>query len=129
MNMRRILTCLVPFCLAASAAAQVTTKLIASGLTRPLWAGAPDGDERVFIAVKGGQIRIVENGQLLTTPFLNLVGLVSTGSEQGLLGVAFHPNYATNGFFYVNYTDGGGDIIHLRGAAQVACVQRGVGGD
>src|SRR5262245_7439607 len=97
-------TLLLSLC-APAVLAQVTTKRVASGLTRALWAGAPDGDPRVFIAQKGGQIRILENGQLLTTAFLGLAGKVSTGNEQGLLGVAFHPDYAHNGFFYVNYTN------------------------
>src|SRR5262245_12621649 len=56
----------VPFLGALPLGAQVTTKLIAGGLTRPLWAGAPDGDPRIFIVQKGGFIRILENGQVLT---------------------------------------------------------------
>jgi len=94
--------------------AQVTTKLIAGGLTRPLWAGAPDGDPRIFIVQKGGFIRILENGQVLTRNFLFIGGKVSKGSEQGLLGLAFHPNYKNNGFFYVNYTDLNGDTVVSR---------------
>ncbi len=95
-------------------AAQVTTKLVAAGLTRPLWAGAPDGDERIFVGQKGGQIRIVQNGVVLPTNFLSLGGKVSTGSEQGLLGIAFHPAYASNGFFFVHYTDLAGDTVVSR---------------
>ncbi|MSR62431.1 MAG: hypothetical protein EXS08_08300 [Planctomycetes bacterium] len=102
------------FLLLAPASAQVTTKLIASGLSRPLWAGAPAGDERVFVATKGGGIRIVQNGQLLVTPYLNLSGKISLGGEQGLLGVAFHPNYASNGFVFVNYTDLAGNTVISR---------------
>lgn len=64
------------------------------------------GDDRVFIIEKAGKIRIVENNQLLTTPFLDIVSKVrSSGNEQGLLGMAFHPDYNTNGYFYVNYTN------------------------
>jgi len=103
-----------PLLCSSSLGAQVTTKLIAGGLTRPLWAGAPDGDERVFIAQKGGQIRILQNGQVLTRNFLGLGGKVSTGSEQGLLGVAFHPNFENNRFFYVNYTDLDGNTVVSR---------------
>jgi hypothetical protein len=103
-----------PLLCALPLGAQVTTKLIASGLTRPLWAGAPDGDERIFIAQKGGQIRILQNGAVLTRNFLGLGGRVSTGSEQGLLGLDFHPDYANNGFFYVNYTDLAGDTVVSR---------------
>ena len=72
--------------------------------TWALWAGAPDGDPRIFIAQKGGQIRIVVGGALLATPFLNLTGAVSTGDEQGLLGVAFHPSFPAQPYVYVYYT-------------------------
>ena len=102
--------------LAPTAAAQtpLTTQLVASGLGRPLWAGAPEGDPRLFVAEKTGRIKIVQNGAVLVTPFLSLVGKISNGSEQGLLGVAFHPNYAQNGFFFVNYTDVNGDTVIAR---------------
>jgi len=64
------------------------------------------GDDRVFIIEKAGKIRIVENNQLLATPFLDILSKVrSSGNEQGLLGMAFHPDYNTNGYFYVNYTN------------------------
>ncbi len=66
---------------------------------------APDGSGRFFIVEKGGYIRILKNGSLLGTPFLDIHTLVSGDSEQGLLSVAFHPDYATNGTFFVYYTD------------------------
>jgi hypothetical protein len=94
--------------------AQVTTKLLVGGLNRPIWAGAPRGDARVFIALKSGSVRVWENGALRATPFLSLIGRVSTGSEQGLLGMAFHPDYAQNGFVYVNYTELSGDTVVAR---------------
>lgn len=56
-----------------------------------------------------GRIRIVSGGQLLATPFLDLTDRVRSGGERGLLGLAFHPSYAQNGFFYVDYTDLAGD--------------------
>ena len=62
------------------------------------------GDDRLFIVYKSGFIRIFESGVLLPTPFLDISGLVSGGSEQGLLGIAFDPDYLSNRFFYVNYT-------------------------
>ncbi len=99
---------------AHSAQTTLTTKLVGSGLNRPLWAGAPDGDDRIFVAEKGGRLKIIKNGAVLGTDFLSLVGKVSNGSEQGLLGVAFHPDYASNGFFYVNYTDLNGDTVVSR---------------
>jgi glucose/arabinose dehydrogenase len=78
---------------------------IATGLSRPLYLTAPAGDQRLFVVEKTGRIRIVKDGELLPIPFLDLGGAVSTGSEQGLLSMAFHPDYASNGFFYVDYTD------------------------
>jgi glucose/arabinose dehydrogenase len=68
------------------------------------------GDSRLFIVEKGGRIRILnDDGSVNTTPFLDISGQVSGGSEQGLLGLTFHPNYSSNGFFYVNYTDNAGN--------------------
>jgi len=84
--------------------------LVASGLSTPLFLTAPPGDAaRLFIVEKTGRIRIVKNGGLLSTPFLDLSSRVSNGSEQGLLGLAFHPLYAQNGTFVVNYTNPSGD--------------------
>lgn len=73
------------------------------------------GDGRLFIVEQGGLIRIVQsNGTVLPTPFINLSGLISLGSERGLLGLAFHPNYANNGYFYVNYTNTSGNTVIAR---------------
>jgi glucose/arabinose dehydrogenase len=82
---------------------------VATGLALPLQLTAPAGDPRLFIVEKGGAIRIVHNGALLPTPFLDLSAKVSTGREQGLLGLAFDPEYAANGRFIVHYTDVAGD--------------------
>jgi glucose/arabinose dehydrogenase len=82
---------------------------IASGLAFPLDLTAPPGDPRLFIAEKGGAIRVVKDGALLPEPFLDLSARVSTGSEQGLLSLAFHPDYAADGRFVVHYTDPAGD--------------------
>ncbi len=82
---------------------------VASGLSNPLYLTAPAADSRLFVVEKAGRIRIVKNGTLLTTPFLDISLKVSTGSEQGLLSVAFHPSYSSNGFLYVNYTNTSGD--------------------
>jgi glucose/arabinose dehydrogenase len=83
---------------------------VASGLSEPLLLTAPTGDSRQFIVERPGRIRILSNGALLPTPFLDLSGLISTAGEGGLLSVAFHPNYASNGRFYVYYTDKFGNI-------------------
>lgn len=66
---------------------------------------APAGDERRFIVARGGSIRILQNGTLLNTPFLDISARVSTQGEGGLLSMAFHPLYASNGYFFVYYTD------------------------
>jgi len=62
------------------------------------------GDNRLFLVDRDGTIWIHENGALLPTPFLDLSAIVTTSTEEGLLGLAFHPNYAVNGFFYVSLT-------------------------
>ena len=79
-------------------------QLVASGLSSPLYLTAPAGDPRLFIVEQGGRIRIVQSGQLRARPFLDITDRVASGGEEGLLGLAFHPNYASNGYFYVNYT-------------------------
>lgn len=83
---------------------------ILSGLHRPVdIQPANDGSGRLFIIEKTGYIRLYENGQLLTAPFLDITDRVNDGSnEMGLLGLAFSPDYEQNGFFYVNYTGDGG---------------------
>ncbi len=81
---------------------------VVGGLQRPVHLTAPDGDDRLFIIEKAGRIRIFENGTLLPTPFLDLTGSVSGGNEQGLLSLTFHPEFASNGQFFVDYTDSGG---------------------
>jgi glucose/arabinose dehydrogenase len=72
-------------------------------------------DNRLFVVQQGGLIRILNsNGTINATPFLNLSSLISTGGERGLLGLVFHPNYATNGYFFVNYTNTSGDTVIAR---------------
>src|SRR2546423_4606934 len=83
---------------------------VASGLSSPLFSTAPPGDfNRLFIVQQNGVIRILNlnTGVLNATPFLTVGGIVS-GGEQGLLGLAFDPNYATNGKLYVKCTAPGG---------------------
>jgi glucose/arabinose dehydrogenase len=83
---------------------------VATGLDFPLFLTAPPGDNaRLFIVEKTGKIRIVKSGSVLSTPFLDLSARVSDADEQGLLGLAFHPQYAVNGRFVVDYTDPNGD--------------------
>jgi glucose/arabinose dehydrogenase len=80
--------------------------LIADGFTSPVAiAHAGDGSDRLFVVEKPGVIRVVAGGDLLPDPFLDIRDRVEAGgSEQGLLGLAFHPSFSTNGWFFVNYT-------------------------
>jgi len=72
------------------------------------------GDSRLFITLQGGLVRIHDGTRLLPDPFLDLRSLVTSDGERGLLSIAFHPDYARNGFFYVNYTDLSGDTVVAR---------------
>jgi glucose/arabinose dehydrogenase len=82
---------------------------VASGLSRPLDLTAPPGDPRLFLAEQGGRILIIRDGALLPEPFLDLRDRTVAQGEGGLLGLAFHPAYASNGRFFVHYTDLAGD--------------------
>jgi hypothetical protein len=90
---------------AMSAAHALSGVVVAEDLSQPVYLTAPTGDSRLFVLEKGGLIKIVSNGQTLATPFLDLSAKINTDSERGLLGLAFDPNYASNGRFYVNYID------------------------
>lgn len=89
---------------------------VAAGLEQPTsLVHAGDGSGRLFVTEQRGIIRILQDGQVLETPFLDLTPLVgSDGLEQGLLDVVFHPDYASNGFLYINYTDLAGDTVVAR---------------
>ncbi len=101
--------------------AAVLFQEVASGLSNPvLITNAGDGSGRLFIIERSGRIRLMKNGVLQTTPFLDIQALVrSTSAEQGLLALAFHPSYESNGKFYVVYTaprggDSVGSVLTLR---------------
>ncbi len=84
--------------------------LVASHLDRPVYVTeAPNDTSRLFIVQQGGLIRILQNGRMLATPFLNLTRSVSKGNEQGLLSMAFDPRYGSDGRFFVSVTDPAGD--------------------
>jgi glucose/arabinose dehydrogenase len=88
----------------------VSLEPVVEGLDSPLAAvSANDGSGRLFVVEKGGSIRIVRDGALLPDPFLDIAGLVSRGGEQGLLGLAFHPDYPDDPRFFVDYTNADGD--------------------
>ncbi len=90
-------------------AAEPVIETVVTGLDYPVYATSPPGDSRLFIVEKGGYIRIVENDELKPGVFLDVHNLVSAGGEQGLLSLAFHPDYASNGLFYISYTNTSGD--------------------
>ncbi|UPT71799.1 MAG: PQQ-dependent sugar dehydrogenase [Flavobacterium sp. JAD_PAG50586_2] len=87
----------------------VSLQSFATGFSSPVEIAHPVGDARLFVVQQGGIIKILNpSGVVNATPFLTLTSAtVLSGGERGLLGLAFHPNYATNGFFYVNYTRAG----------------------
>jgi glucose/arabinose dehydrogenase len=88
---------------------------VAFGFSSPVTVtNAGDGSGRLFIVKQTGEIRILINGTVLPIPFLDISDLVGCCGEQGLLGLAFHPDYANNGFFYVDYTDNAGDTVVAR---------------
>jgi glucose/arabinose dehydrogenase len=102
-----------PAALAVFDAQHVRFVEMVSGLNQPLLiTNASDGSGRLFIIQRLGQILIYKNGALLPTPFLNIQSIVnSSGSEQGLLALAFHPNYESNGRFYTLHTDQNRSIV------------------
>jgi glucose/arabinose dehydrogenase len=83
---------------------------VPTGLASPVFLTQPLGDGRIFVVEQGGTIRIVRDGVLQTTPFLDISSKVVFSGERGLLSVAFHPQYATNKFFYVCFTGAKGEI-------------------
>ncbi len=84
----------------------VSLEKVADGFARPTFVThAGDGSGRLFVIEKQGRIRVIEDGRVLPEPFLDITGVVkSSGNEQGLLGLAFHPQYENNGRFFVYYT-------------------------
>jgi glucose/arabinose dehydrogenase len=89
---------------------ELELELVASGFSSPLELKHA-GDDRLFVVERGGQIKILDpaTGSINPTPFLNISSIVTSGGERGLLGLAFHPEYETNGFFYVYYINNSGN--------------------
>jgi len=95
-----------------SARAPFRVTRVTGGLRDALYVtGAPGEASRLFVVRQSGTVRILQRGRLTGRLFLNVSGLVRSGGEQGLLGLAFHPGYARNGRIFVNYTDRGGDTV------------------
>lgn len=91
--------------------ASVSLTSVASGFNSPVEiTNAGDGSGRLFVVEQSGTVRIVRNGSVLASPFLNITGIVRSGGEQGLLGLAFPPDFVTRQHFYVNYIDRTGAV-------------------
>ncbi|MCA9679074.1 MAG: PQQ-dependent sugar dehydrogenase, partial [Myxococcales bacterium] len=94
---------------APQAGTTVSTEVVATGLVRPVLVTAPPGDRRLFVVEQRGTIQIIDDGERQATPFLDLRAdgggpVLDVGNEQGLLGLAFHPDFAENHRFFVYYT-------------------------
>lgn len=113
LNPAQVLSWCAGTLVASIACGQVNLETVASNLANPLFLTQPQGDARLFVVEQRGNagvgnrgaVRVVENGALLAAPFLT-ISPVRTGSEQGLLGLAFHPQFVSNGWLVVNYTRG-----------------------
>jgi len=100
---------------ADGASAALRLVKVADGFDAPLFATAPAAEaKRLYVVEQGGLIRVVENGAVRAQPFLDLRSKVQAGGEQGLLGLAFAPDYATSRTFVVDYTDRNGDTRVVR---------------
>ena len=102
------------FALAGSASAALTRVAVPGGpFASPIYVAAAPGDDGIFVVERAGRIvRVARRGSRST--FLDMRDLVSEGGERGMFSVAFHPRYATNRKFYVNYTNNGGDVVVSR---------------
>lgn len=88
---------------------------VVTGLSAPTYLTAPAGDDRLFVLEQPGRVRVVRDGQLLPDPYLDVSGSVESGGERGLLGLAFHPDFASSGQFYLDFTvAGSGDTRVVR---------------
>jgi hypothetical protein len=108
--------CLLVALAVVPAAAQLRTQVVVQGVGGAVaFVQDPTSITRFFIVQQGGLIRVLENGTLLATPFLDLrPPVIRSGGEEGLLGMAFPPDAATSGRFYVNFTSPNGDIVVSR---------------
>src|SRR5690606_35083196 len=102
---------LAVFTFAASAQTSVSIRILLNhitGLSSPvLVTNAKDGSNRLFIVQRGGIIKVVQPGSTTPTDFINISSRITSGGERGLLGLAFHPDFETNSYFFVNYTRSG----------------------
>lgn len=94
-------------------AQKLKTELVADGFSYPVYLCAPDGDQqRLFVVEQfSGQVRIIQNGQVLADPYLSIEGRNGLIGERGLLGMTFHPDYANNGYSYIYFTNTDGNSV------------------
>jgi glucose/arabinose dehydrogenase len=132
-----VLVALAPGCGAEDAADQTSTPRaqhapalriarVAAGLRAPLHLAAPRSERnRLYVVEQEGRIMVIEDGRVRATPFLDIRDRISSGGERGLLSVAFHPSYAQNRRFYVNFTDGNGDtrVVEMRSDGERALLE------
>ena len=108
--------------------ARLRLEEIADGLDSPLYvAAAPGEPDRLYVVEQTGRIRVLEDGAVRDSPFLDLSDRVTAGGEQGLLSVAFHPDYEENGRLYVDYTDLEGDtrVVEFRANGERTAAEPG----
>src|SRR5207247_150712 len=110
--------CLTPGVLPAMKAQTI----VGAGLTEPLWVAQPPGSTDLYIVEKAGHIKILRSGSLLATDFLVIsdINIPSAQAEGGLLSMAFHPDYAQNGRFFIYATVTGADQAVVREYARSA---------
>jgi len=110
-----VVVCAAALLLPSSAAAQLKAVPFVSGLNLPLAFVQDPGDATIqYVLQQGGRIRLIRNGALQSTPFLDLTSSIASGGERGLLGMALPPDYATSGRFFVNFTNTNGDTVIAR---------------
>ncbi len=101
------MACAFAFAPALASAQTLTTVSVATGLTKPMFVASPAGDNsRLFVIEQRGIVKLIKNGALQPTAFLNIDSTVPEQTYSGLFGLAFHPNYASNGRFYLHHTTG-----------------------
>ena len=98
----------------ASAQTPLTRTLVAGGFSSPIGIYQPPGDDRLFVNEQGGAVKIIKNGAVLATPFLDIDPISAGGGERGLLGMAFHPDFQSNGTLFLHYSNNSGDSVITR---------------
>ena len=98
-----------------AAQSALKSRVYATGLSSPVaFVQDPTSNSRQFVVEQGGRIRVIENGAVQATDFLNVSSAITSGGERGLLGMVMAPDYATSGRFYVNFTDLAGNTVIAR---------------